>query len=72
LLIARMENHSLAFDFDTLSLGQPKRTFLTFSKESLIFLIDPIHQGSLTLFLEVVMKWAYLKYPNLCLPRANT
>jgi len=25
---------------------------------------------SLTAFLEEVMKWAYLKYPNLCLPEA--
>jgi hypothetical protein len=36
-----------------------------------MFLTYPTELGSLTPSFEVVMKWAYLKMPNLCLPKAN-
>ena len=58
-------------DFDTLSLRCPKGILLTLGGFSFnIVTTFPTQQGSLTPFFEEVMKWAYLKYPYLCLPEA--
>jgi hypothetical protein len=60
------------FDYDALSLGYPKGIFLTV----MAFCFNIIYKLSYPTrftapFFEEIMKWAYLKYLDLCLPKAK-